>query len=478
VSRRTWSQIPNSENVYSFGGGLSDADPEILENPIQFESLFLEVIVQLTLIVGLARVVGALFRRIRQPQVCGEIAAGLALGPSVLGALSPNIQRALFDPAAMGYIDCLSQIGLVFLMFLIGLDFDFRHLARSRRTALSISFAGIVLPFLPGIILGRWMHSEMNLHIDARGFGLFVATALSITAMPVLGRIMLEFNMAGTRVGVLTMTAAAVDDALGWLLLTLVSSIVGSQFHLRRLLLTSVEVVSFLLLMIFVVRPVLQRWVRKMMCDHTGELSMNALTQVIVLILAAAAITNLIGIFSLFGAFTMGGILYDQTEFRAAVNHRLRDFVTVFFLPIFFACTGLRTDVGSMRNGRAWAICAVVVLVASLGKFGGCSFAAKLNGMTWREASIVGTLMNTRGLMELVVLNVGYDLGIIPKPVFFIMVMMALVTTYMAAPLLSRLIPGTEVEPHFEASSFGKQGSVVAAKDVSSAPIRHLFTLP
>jgi Kef-type K+ transport system membrane component KefB len=199
---------------------------------------------------------------------------------------------------------------------------------------------------------------------------------------------------------------------------------------------------------------------------------MSALAQLLVFVLAAAAITNLIGIVSVFGAFVMGGILFDETEFCAAVNRRMRDFVTVFFLPLFFVCTGLRTDVGSMQNRKAWIICAVVVLVASVGKFGGCWLAARLNGMKWRDASIVGIMMNTRGLMELIVLNVGYDLGIIPRSVFFIMVMMALVTTYMTAPVLSGLIHGTEVEPHFETSQFRhKRRRVEAARDVSSTPI-------
>jgi Kef-type K+ transport system membrane component KefB len=395
--------------------------------------------------------------------VCGEIAAGLILGPSVFGALLPHVQMMLFDPAASAYVSLLSEIGLVFMMFLIGLDFDFSHLVRSSRTALSISSAGIILPFSLGIILGRWMHSQMNLRVDARCFGLFVATALSITAMPVLGRIMIEFNMARTRVGVLTITAAAVDDAVGWLLLALVSAIAGSRFHPGRLLFASLEVVLFLLLMIFVVRPVLLRWARRVVHDFNGELSMNSLAQLMVFFLAAAAITNLIGIFSLFGAFVMGGILYDQTELRAAVNRRMRDFVTVFFLPIFFAHTGLSTDITSMRSGQAWVIAVVVFLVASVGKVGGCSLAARLNGMTWREASLVGIMMNTRGMMELIVLNVGYELGIIPRPVFFIMVMMALVTTYITAPVLSRLIRGTEVESH--------QGSVAVATDVSPAPM-------
>lgn len=423
-------------------------------NPVHVESLLLEIIIQLIVIVGSARLVGILFRRIGQPQVCGEIAAGLILGPTVLGALFPHAQRMLFDPATSTHINLLSQIGLVFMMFLIGLEFDFSHLTGAGRTALSISSAGIILPFSLGIFLGRWIHAQMNLQVDPWPFALFIATALSITAMPVLGRILIEFNMTRTRLGTITITAAAIDDAVGWLLLALVSAIAGSQFHAGRIMLAAAEVVGYLLVMIFIVRPLMLKWVRWVMRGSGGELSLNALAQLMIFFLASASITNLIGIFSVFGAFVMGGILYDQAEFRAAVHRRMSDFVTVFFLPIFFTYTGLRTDVGSMQGSHVWFICAVVILAASVGKFGGGSLASKLNGLTWRQASSVGIMMNTRGLMELIVLNTGYDLGIIPKPVFFIMVTMAVVTTYATPPILSRLIRGTEMQPYFEASSF------------------------
>jgi len=422
-------------------------------SPAHTEFLLLKIIVQLIVIVGCARTAGALFRRLGQPQVCGEIAAGLMLGPSVFGALLPHAQRMVFDPATSAYMSILSQIGLVFAMFLIGLEFDFSHLEGSSRTALAISSAGIVLPFSMGILLGIWIHSQMKLLINARAFVLFVATALSVTAMPVLGRILIEFNMTRTRLGALTISAAGMDDAVGWLLLALVSDIAGSQFYPSRLLLAAAEVIGYLLLMIFVVRPLMLRWVRRAMSD-SGELPLNSLAQLMVCFLTSATITSAIGIFSVFGAFVMGGILYDQGAFRAAVNRRMRDFVTVFFLPMFFTYTGLRADVGYMRGVQAWLICAIVLLVASVGKFGGCSIAAKLSGLTWREASSVGIMMNTRGLIELIVLNAGYDLGIIPKPVFFMLMMMALVTTCATAPVLSRLICGTELQPYFETSPF------------------------
>lgn len=414
----------------------------------------MRIIIELILIVGCARATGALFQRFGQPRVCGEIAAGLILGPSVFRALWPRAQQLVFDPATGTHLSVISEIGLIFIMFLIGMEFDFGHLATSTRPAFLISAAGILLPFSLGIPLGKWIHSQMNLHVDARGFTLFVAMALSITAMPVLGRILIEFNMTRSRLGALAITAAAMNDAVGWLLLALISGLVVAQFHLSRLLLSTVEVMVYILAMIFVVRPLLIKRTRWVMRGSEVELPAGALAQLIVLILASALITSAIGIFSVFGAFVMGGVLHDQRAFCAAVNNRMRDFVTVFFLPIFFTFTGLRTDISSLSSATASLIGVLVVLVASAGKFGGCSIAARLGGLSWREAFSVGTMMNTRGLVELVVLNTGYDLGIIPKPVFSIFVIMAVATTYMTAPVLRRLICGTELQAAFEVSSF------------------------
>ena len=427
----------------------------------------MRIIIQLILIVASARAAGVLFKRIGQPQVCGEIAAGLILGPSVFGALWPQAQRLVFDPGAIAHLSVISEVGLVFVMFLIGLEFDFGHLTGSTRAAFSISAAGIILPFSLGIPLGRWIHSQMNLQVDAVAFTLFIAMALSITAMPVLGRILIEFNMNKTKLGTLAISSAAMDDAVGWLLLALVSSVAVAQFHLGRVLLAAAEVVTYVLAMILVVRPLLVRWTRWVMRDSGGELSSNALAQLMVLLLASAAITSAIGIFSVFGAFVMGGILHDQRSFCAAVKRRMHDFVTVFFLPIFLTLTGLRTDISSVSGNTALIVGPIVILVGCVGKLGACSVAAKLNGLTWREAFSVGTMMNTRGLMELIVLNAGYDLGIIPNPVFCIFVVMAIVTTYMTAPMLRRLIRGTDLQADFDISPF-MRGHSSAMRDRAS----------
>jgi Kef-type K+ transport system membrane component KefB len=420
----------------------------------QMEHLLLIVIVQLIIIVAAARIFGVIFRYLGQPQVCGEIAAGLILGPSLFGRLFPNLFGQVFQPSVALVFSMLSQIGLILLMFLIGLEFDFSHLRSHGHIALSISLAGIILPFGLGLGVAQVLYPFIGQDINKLGFSLFIATALSITALPVLGRMLTEFNIARTRLGSLTITAAAVDDASGWIILALVTAIVRSKFSPLMTMTMIAEALGYAVFMIFVARPFLCRWTARMLRTGGGELSLSGLAFLLILIFLSAAITNLIGLFSIFGAFIMGAVLYDQHEFREAVSRRLRDFVTVFFLPIFFTYTGLRTDIGTMHGRLMWAMCGFLVLTAIVGKIAGCTTAARLNGLAWKEAWSVGVLMNTRGLMELIVINLGHDMGVIPTSVFFMLVVMAVVTTYMTSPLVRRLVRNTELEPFFERSSF------------------------
>jgi Kef-type K+ transport system membrane component KefB len=303
------------------------------------------------------------------------------------------------------------------------------------------------------------MHGALALTTRRLDFALFIAAAMSITAIPVLGRILLELNITRTRIGSLTISAAALDDATGWILLAVVTAIVRSTLDPAKLGLMVGETLAFAACMLWIVRPLVKKWIAWTMRKHGGTLTLDTLAGLLILMMVAAMATNLIGIFSVFGAFLFGAILYDQQELREAVQERLRDFVTVFFLPIFFTYTGLRTDVGSMSGGLVWGVCGLVLLVAVLGKFGGCTVAARLQGLGWREASMIGVMMNTRGLMELIVVNMGYNLGIIPKSVFFMLVFMALVTTYMTTPILRRLIPSTELEKDYARSPFAMRQS-------------------
>ncbi|MBM3811029.1 MAG: sodium:proton antiporter [Acidimicrobiia bacterium] len=422
---------------------------------VQIESVLLTVIVQLVVIIAAARLFGVIFRKMGQPQVCGEIAAGLILGPSLLGGMFPEWFGRIFDPAVSGTFSVLSQLGLVLLMFLIGLEFDFGHLDENRRTAVSVSIAGIALPFALGFGLGRFLHGQLGLQVAWIHFALFMAAAMSITAIPILGRIMIELGINRTRIGSLTISAAAIDDAAGWIILALVTTSVRSAFDPVKLTVMIGAVLVFALVMMMAVRPALIGWGRRVLAKNE-DLSMNALAGLLILVLVSAAVTNLIGIFSIFGAFFLGAILYDQQELREAVKRRLSDFVTVFFLPIFFTYTGLRTDIGTMSGAGMWGYCGLVLLAAVVGKFGGCTLAARVNGLGWREASMIGVMMNTRALMELIVVNIGYDLGIIPKNVFFMLVFMAVFTTYITAPLLRRLVRRSEVEGQYMQSVFAR----------------------
>jgi Kef-type K+ transport system membrane component KefB len=286
---------------------------------------------------------------------------------------------------------------------------------------------------------------------------LFMAAAMSITAIPILGRIMVELNISRTRIGSLTISAAAADDASGWILLALVTAIARSTLNPIKLAVMILEVVAFALCMVWGVRPLLKKWTARQMREHQGKLSLGGLAILLIMILVAAIITNLIGIFSIFGAFFFGALLYDQHEFRQAVQERLRDFVTVFFLPIFFTYTGLRTDIGTMGGSGLWFMCGLVLLTAFVGKFGGCWLAARFNGLPWREASMIGIMMNTRALMELIVINIGFELGVIPKSVFFMLVFMAVASTYVTTPVLRRLVRSSELEQHYMNSEFAKQ---------------------
>jgi Kef-type K+ transport system membrane component KefB len=426
----------------------------LLTDNASVEAAMFRVIVQLVVIIAIARISGNLFRRMGQPSVCGEIAAGIILGPSLFGKFFPATFQAIFDPGVTPVFNILSQLGLILVMFLMGFEFDFDHLPDNRSTAFSVSVAGIVLPFSLGFALGKVMHAQLALSGSWINFSLFMATAMSITAIPVLGRIMIELNIARTRIGSITISAAAINDTIGWTILALITAVVRSTFDPMKLATMIGSVIVYALVMAFVMRPLVARWAAWTLRQNSGDLSLNGMAVLLVLVLLSSAVTNWIGIFSLFGAFMMGAILYDQTGLRDAVHRRLNDFVTTFFLPIFFTYTGLRTDVGQMVGGKLWLFCGLVLVCAVAGMYGGCSWAARWNGVSRREASIIGVMMNARGLTELIVINVGYELGILPKSVFFMLVFMAVATTYMTTPVLRRLFRGSELWESYRLSAF------------------------
>jgi Kef-type K+ transport system membrane component KefB len=452
---------------------------------IPLETVLLPVLFQLALIVFVSRVFFVLFRKIKQPGVVGEIAAGLILGPSVLGYFFPGVFAAIFHPTVAGVdpqlfdpvlnwiLSSLAQLGLVFALFLIGLEFDFSHLRWSETAAPVISIAGIVFPFGLGVLLAVFIHPLVAqpaageagaAGIDKLGFALFVGTALSITAIPVLGKILSELGITRTRLGAVAIASAAVEDAIGWILLASVAAVVHGNFEFWSMLRMIGLTVLFAATMIFAARPLLVRWMRWVMRRGGGQIGLNDLAILIVGILLCACATNLIGIFAIFGAFFFGAVLSSEREFCDAVLRRMRDFMTVFFLPIFFTFTGLRTDIGALGSWQMWLICLAILAAAVFGKWGGCGIAARLTGFRLREASCIGVMMNTRGLMELIVINVGYELHVIPKSVYCMLVLMSLATNLITTPALLWLSRGTELEAAIAESGFRRTKADQATK--------------
>ncbi len=423
------------------------------------EQILFPILAQLVVILISARIMGYLVRFLGQPEVVGEIAAGLLLGPSFLGMWFPAIQAQIFPAVVEGVgpgilpaiLTVLAQLGLLLLLFQVGLEFDFSHLKWSGMATFSISATGIVFPFGLGLLLAWFIHDRLGIRadgtvVDFLPFALFIGTAMSITALPILGRLMIEWGITRTRLATITISAAALDDAVGWIILATVAAIASSAFEPLRLIGMIGASVGFFLLMLLVVAPLIRNWLGRLMAKSGGEVSMVALSICMVLVFMSAMVTSKIGIFAIFGAFIAGAVLSPLPGLREAVSRRLREFTTAFFLPIFFAYTGLRTNIGSLNDGYLWGICALVMAAAIGGKLLGCLLAAKVSGYPWRESMLIGVLMNTRALMELIVINAGKDLGVLPDSLFTMFVLMALVTTVMTTPLFFLFNKGTEVE--------------------------------
>ncbi|MEN3271389.1 MAG: hypothetical protein V7636_150, partial [Actinomycetota bacterium] len=410
---------------------------------IDVHAVLWRLLLAIALVVTAARVVGALFRRIGQPQVMGEIVAGIVLGPSVLGALWPASQQHLFSPQVLPFLDVLSQVGLVFFMFLIGVELDVRLIRGRGQAAALVSHVSIVVPFVSGIALAYAIFTRLG-SPDGRftPFALFLGASMSITAFPVLARILNERGLHRTRLGTVTITCAAVDDVTAWCLLAVVVAIASSH-GVGSALTTIALAAAFIVFMIVVVRPIVGGLERYF--DDHERLSGTMLAFILVGLLLSALATDRIGIHAIFGAFLFGAIMPHHSTFISELTNKLEDFAVVFLLPLFFAFSGLRTEIGQLgADPGLWLICAAIVLVAVGGKWGGSAVAARVVGLSWRESLGVGILMNCRGLTELVILNIGLDLGVIPPTLFAMLVIMALVTTFMTTPILASIYPREE----------------------------------
>jgi Kef-type K+ transport system membrane component KefB len=366
--------------------------------------------------------------------------AGILLGPSLLGFVAPGAASALFPEESLPYLAAVSQVGIVIFMFLMGLEVEPQLLRGRGRAAFMTSQAGILIPFVSGVVLGLFLYSTLAPQgVDRTHFVLFMGTAMSITAFPVLARILDERGLSRTGIGTMALASAAVDDVAGWSILTVVVLLTRAQEVGMSVATTLLGLVTFAAVLLLLVRPLLQRaadaFVRR------GVLSNDLMALVLLLAFGSAVASELVGVHALFGAFVLGVLVPRRSDFARALVAKMQDLVVVLLLPIFFALTGLRTRIGLLAGFEVWGYCVLVLSIAIAGKFGGVSAAARFSGLPWREACALGALMNARGLVELVILNIGLEIGIISPSLFTMMVIMALVTTVITTPLLEWIHP-------------------------------------
>jgi Kef-type K+ transport system membrane component KefB len=401
--------------------------------PHKLDALY-HVLLALVLILLLGRWLGKLFIHFGQPRVIGEMVAGIMLGPSLLGHFWPQATAFILPEHAQSSLKIIAQLGVVLYMFLVGLELN-AGLIRSRAHAtVAISHASILAPFLLGSILAMWLYPRFGTsNTPFASFALFMGVAMSITAFPVLARILTDRGIEHTELGVVALSCAAIDDVTAWCLLAFVVGV--AQAEVNGALQTTVMAVGYIAIMLLVVRPLAVRFLGHD-ADHPQR---RMAVWVLVGLLFSAMTAEWIGIHAIFGAFLLGAIIPHDSDIARDFTNKLEDIVKILLLPAFFAYTGMRTEIGLVSGWEAWMFCAVIILVATIGKFGGSFLAARFTGLSTRLSAALGILMNTRGLMELIVLNIGLELGVISPKLFAMMVIMALVTTMATTPILQAL---------------------------------------
>lgn len=392
------------------------------------------LLLQIITIIFVARTFGYIFNKLGQPTVIGEILAGIFLGPSIIGYWFPEFGTFMFPQDSINNLKLISQFGLVLFMFVIGMELDFKILKKQAQEAVIISHASIVIPYGLGVFLAYFLYKDYSSHtVPFLSFALFMGIAMSITAFPVLARILQERNLTKSPLGTIVITAAAADDITAWCLLAAVIAIVKAGSVISALY-TIALAIAFVLIMIFVIRPFLKKVGE--VYSNRESLSINIVAIFFGVLLISAYFAEVIGIHALFGAFMAGVMMPESMNFRKILIDKVESVSLGMLLPLFFVFTGLRTEIGLLSSGNLWGVCGIIILVAIIGKFIGSSIAAKIVGQDWKTSLSIGALMNTRGLMELVVLNIGYDLGVLSPEMFAMMVIMALVTTFMTGPSL------------------------------------------
>ena len=401
-----------------------------------------KLLLQIITIIIFARIFGFICKKIGQPSVIGEIIAGIVLGPSVLGLISPGLSGNLFPPESLITLNFLSQIGLILFMFIVGMDVDLKVLGKKAPEAFVVSHASIIIPFALGMMLAYFIFKDFTeQNVKFLPFSLFIGISMSITAFPVLARILQERGLMKTKIGALAITCAAVDDITAWCILAALIAIVKSGSFVSSVY-TILLATAYVVFMLTMIRPFLKR-LGDIYTSKEG-ISKPIVAIFFVTLLLSAFTTEIIGIHALFGAFMAGVIMPPNINFRSVLIEKIEDVSLVLLLPIFFVITGLRTQIGLINDPHLWMITFLIILVAVIGKFLGSAISLKFIGQKWRESLIIGALMNTRGLMQIVVLNIGYDLGVISPEIFAMMIIMALVTTFMTGPaldLIDKLFP-------------------------------------
>lgn len=392
------------------------------------------LLAQIITIILVARVFGWICRKIGQPTVIGEMIAGIVLGPSLVGMLFPEYSAMLFPKESLGNLQFLSQIGLILFMYVVGMELDLSVLKNKAKDAVVISHASIIIPFTMGTVLAYFIYQDYApAGVEFSSFCLFLGIAMSITAFPVLARIVQERGLHRTRIGALVITCAAADDVTAWCILAAVIAIVKAGSFVSSLYIIGLSI-AYVFLMLWVVKPFLKR-----IGDLYGNkdvISKPVIAIFFLTLLISSYTTEIIGIHALFGAFMAGAIMPENMRFRSIFIEKVEDVSQVMLLPLFFVFTGLRTQIGMLNDPSLWKICGLIIGVAVVGKFLGSAITARFVGQNWRDSFTIGALMNTRGLMELIVLNIGYDLGVLSTEIFSMMVIMALATTFMTGPAL------------------------------------------
>lgn len=393
------------------------------------------LLIQIVTIIFVARFFGWVCKKIGQPSVIGEIVSGIILGPSFFGAYFSEFSKLLFPESSLDNLKFLSQIGLIFFMYVVGMELDLKVLKNKAKEAVIISHASIIIPFALGLVLAYSIYQQYApIGVDFLSFGLFLGIAMSITAFPVLARIVQERGLHKTKLGAMVITCAAADDITAWCILAGVIAIVKAGSFVSALYIIVLSAI-YVIAMVKLVKPFLKHIAQ--INSTQGKIAKPVVAIFFLTLLISSYLTEIIGIHALFGAFVAGVIMPDNIKFRNIFIEKIEDVSLVILLPLFFVFTGLRTEIGLLNNPELWKVCALIILVAVVGKFIGSAITARIVGQNWKDSLTIGALMNTRGLMELVVLNIGYDLGVMTKEVFAMMVIMALATTFMTGPALN-----------------------------------------